>query len=481
MSVIEVSVSPGVISALLFIFLDIFTVGILDMVLSRIVCLSYYRNINEGRPVTVNSADIPGLSNYLLGRWISPTNLIAIGAKLALLIIVLTANMSIKSRAFVERPEVVTGKFDFEPSDKFMKDQNNSRVEPRLESSKSCIREDPRSDELVYFQLRFNLSDQPDPETDKREINDTSIICMSDENVSHQVIVATVLGCTRVIKDDDQTCLSVTSQNHRKTAKNLTRSENPGFYVGKDITHTYVEFQKDEVELTWSEYRTPRLTCLSTNIGINSAIISPSYTHCLMVSQDDDEQQTIVERWVLGPSINSSDDVFREDDFILEYPGVIFKGIVEFGRIASATYLQLPFPFPDYRTLSGELVAQASHYVELKSKDQKLDQLVRPDDNKTVTTIDVFAVGLVMGAIVIVIVGYVVTLLLLRQDTRPRFNTINGLSSIVREEHVPSGRSYACGDSAILGLHFTSNDNLHFGPLRDRGEGTAYQHGYDIS
>lgn len=467
---IDVGVGPGVVSALLFIFLDIFTVGVLDMVLSRVVCLSYYRNINEGKPVSVKSADIPGLSNYLLGRWISPTNLIAIGAKLSLLIIVLTANMSIRSKSTVTHYEERTGAFKLAPSDEDIARYENktNSVRPRLESSKSCFEED--GDTLTYYQLRFNLEDG---NNGQKEINDSSMICMSTANVDNSQKLITVKGCTRK-EIWELSCLTVISGEARKNARNLTRLEQTELYEG-DIVHTFIEFAKEDVDQSWWEYKNPVLTCLSTHIGIDSTIAASKYTHCLMVSKEDDK--TFIERWIMGPSSDNG----REDPegiFILEYPGIIFEGIHDFDRQAAARYLQLPFPFADYRTLSGELIAQASQFEEANGQ---IGILEKEENGNTVTTMDIYAVVLVAGAIVIVIVSYVVTIVLLRRDNRPRFNTINGLSSIVREEHIPSGRSYTAGESAILGLRFTSDDSLHFGPLRDRGEGTPFQDGYDIS
>lgn len=475
MAAIEFTVGPGVISALLFIFLDIFTVGILDMVLSRIVCLSYYRNINEGRPVSVNSADIPGLSNYLLGRWMSPTNLIAVSAKIALLLIVLTANMSIKSKATFTHYEQRTGVFELAPSDEQINKTIKLQVQPRFESSKSCFKED--EEKLIYYELRFNLASAEDSIRDIQDIDDSTVVCMSDGNVADSAPLATVLGCSRNEDKPERSCLSVISADTVKSASQLQRLGTNSTYPDGEIVHTYVDFEQSGVDLLWKEYTKPLLTCLSTSIGIDSYVSPSQYTHCLMVSHH--LGNTYVERWIMGPDTGGSNSALADEGvFILEYPGVIFEGKINFGREASARYLQLPFPFADYRTLSGELVAQASYYKEDK---KTIGILKSTGDDNTITTIDIFAVVLVAASIVIVLVGYVVTILLLRRDNRPRFNTINGLSSIVREEHIPSGRSYASGDSAILGLRFTSNDNLHFGPLRDRGEGTSFQDGYDIS
>lgn len=474
MKELELFVQPGVISALLFVFLDIFTVGILDIVLARLVCLAYYRNINEGKPVSVKSADIPGLSNYLLGHSLSLINIVALGTKLALLVVVLAANMSIQTRGTKTNVERRDATFVFDPTDA---DRNSSyRVRRRLETSKSCFEED--GDQLIYYPLRFNLKDGQKLEGsdvvdsiddgDVLDVDDSSVVCMSPTQVSNHEPFVRVLGCTR--KESGQ-CLTVISRNTTMDASNV--SYTTGDPYDGEIAHYYLDFDPDAVRRLWSDYDDPKLTCLTTEIGIDANASPSTYSHCLMVSVSKDKKETVVERWVLSTK-ESTETAYSL--FIMEYPGIRFEGALEFGRLAAAQYLELPFPFTDYRTLSGDLVAQGSQY---KYDSKRVEILVKVDS--TVTVIGYWAVGLVIGSILIVVLGFIITVVLLRNDTRPRFNTINGLSSIVREEHEPSGRSYTTGESAVLGLRFTNADSLHFGPLSSKDEGTPYQDGYDIS
>lgn len=473
---LELDVQPGVISALLFIFLDIFTVGILDIVLARLVCLAYYRNINEGKPVSVKSADIPGLSNYLLGHSLSLINMVALGTKLALLGVVLAANMSIKSDGTRTAFEYRDATFTFEPTDKYSTEKN--MVRRRLESSKTCFEE--KDDVLTYYSLRFNLqgdkklegndfTDDPD-KVESYDVDDSTIICMSPTNVGNPSALAKVVGCTRMPAGE---CLTVVSREQKKDARGIPKSTDEPF--DGEISHMYLDYDKDRVKELWKEYENPVLTCLTTEIGISALNSKAStYSHCLMVSVNNSGKQTYVERWILGPG--PKPDEVPEGTFILEYPGIIFENNVSIGRKAAAKYLELPFPFTDYRTLSGDLVAQGSQY---KFDATRVHRRIKVDN--PVTVIGYWAVGMVAGSIIIVLIGYIVTVVLLRNDSRPRFNTINGLSSIVREEHDPSGRSNFVGESAVLGLRFTNADSLHFGPLTSKDEGTAFQEGYDIS
>lgn len=478
MNEVELFVQPGVISALLFIFLDIFTVGILDIVLARLVCLAYYRNINEGKPVSVRSADIPGLSNYLLGRSFSFINIVALGTKLALLGVVLAANMSIQTRGTRTDIKSRDATFNFDPTDKNRNVENRFKVRRRLETSKSCFEE--KDDELIYYRLRFNLKDNKnlegsditsdEGEIEMYDVDDATVECMSPSQVGNSESMVVVLGCTR--KEAGE-CLTVVA---RTMKKNVTVDPEIGDTYYGEITHNYLEFDDGFVKRSWNEWDNPVLTCLTTQIGIDAGSKTSTYSHCLMVSVQNGEKETIVERWILSPleGTNSRDNPYGQ--FVMEYPGVRFKGKTEFGKLAAAQYLELPFPFTDYRTLSGDLVAQASQYSYDPKRVQVLEKVESP-----VTVIGYWAVGMVAGSMLLVILGFIITVILLRNDTRPRFNTINGLSSIVREEHEPSGRSYTAGESALLGLRFTNADSLHFGPLSSKDEGTAYQEGYDIS
>lgn len=519
-------VQPGVISALLFIFLDIFTVGLLDIVLARVVCLVYYRSINEGRPISVKSADIPGLSNYLLGRWLSWINLFAIFIKLGLLAVVLTANISIGSKEAQTENEVRDATFTLEPSDAHIKyGMDNDivyTVRRRYESSKSCFKDGDGDERITYYALRFNLQNNEKlfsdngtkgvNETASVDVDDASIICMSPDDVNDDDPLITVIGCTRLAdhnaKNDElnnntnsdnnanddndgrESCLTVVSQTQIKPAPESDHYNVGELYEG-EIVHEYRDYDDETVRSTFPEYKDPLLTCLSTEIGIDSTSAPSRYTHCLLVafrrgpspsnSSKLEINETIVERWILGPDKNGT----AERAFIMEYPGIRFEGHFDIGRLASARYLQLPFPFTDYRTLSGELVAQASHYLYLggsaamRSRGRVGRKVYR--DHAVVTTVYKFAVAMVAVSVILVLVAFVVTQLYLYKDRRPRFNTINGLSSIVREEHTPSGRSYDEGESAILGLRFTQDDRMHFGPLSNYEEGRPFQDGYDVS
>lgn len=480
-------VPVGALSAMLFILLDVFTVGILDIVLARVVCLAYYRNISEGKPVSVKSADIPGLSNYLLGRSLSVINIVAILTKIGLLAIVLVANITIDAVSFRTINESRQATFALSPSDAHIAQNYNYLVRRRPENMKTCMKvNDDQS--ITYYEIRFNLAndvvlDDTDygsasDEEGMYDVDDSTVICMSPSKVANPKKLITVNGCTRINDSDTSpnSCLNVIQVKKNAPSDRFVENEE---YDG-DIKNMYRDYDQDVVDALFEEdgYEKPLFTCLSTKIGIAASgnAIDSDFTHCLLVSYLPRADETIVERWLLTRT--DEDNVF---EFTLEYPGIRFDGNYSIGRLASARYLQLPFPFTDYRTLSGELISQAADYRYLSSGDNNVGKLDALKVGETITIIPKYAIALVFGAVAAVIVALLVTVFLLWRDKRPRFNTINGLSSIVREEHSPSGQSYVAGESALLGLKFTRDDRLRFGPLQNEDEATKFVDGYDNS
>lgn len=459
-----------------------------DSVLARVVCLAYYRNINDGKPVSVKSVDIPGLSNYLLGRSLSITNIVAILTKLALLAIVLVANITISTVSKETITTPLDARFKLSPADTFIKEGHVFQVRRRPESMKQCFLEDDKTQSLTYYEIRFNLADGKElkgndygeaGELGKYDIDDSSVLCMKPGKVSKKKELITVIGCTKdKYAPSPKSCLNVVQERRR--------APGPELYVeteeyGVTIKHFYRDYDSGEITRLFPEHKDPVFTCLSTKIGVSNTQDS-TYAHCLLVAFQYDTDGvvnvTVVERWAVVKT-----DTEGQEDFMLEYPGIIFKDEFKLGRLGSARYLERPFSFSDYRTMSAELIAQAADYEYLGGTVEgsvgKLKTL--EGSNKPLTIIPKYAIGLVVAAVAAVVFALLVTVIMLRSDKRPRFNTINGLSSIVREENTPSGSSYQAGESALLGLKFTRDDRLRFGPLEAENEATPFQAGFDLS
>lgn len=474
MESLELSIQPGIISALLFIFLDILTVGVLDIVLSRLVCLAYYRRINEGQPISVRSADVPGLSNYLLGRSLSIINLAALLAKLTLLAVVLASNISIQSRGTRTSIQNRDATFTFDPTDKYRNSSLYHKVRRQPELSKACLSE--KDGQLIYHPLRFILrgdvklegSDITDDQSEQNMYNmdDSSVVCMSPAQVSDPQVLVKVLNCTRASQQD---CMRFLFSPVSKDGTFMQKNNRPEEKYEGLFTNMFVDFDQDDVKMVWSEYENPQLTCLTTEIGSDGNGKPLARSNCLLVSVNESANETMVESWRLEETSTST-------QFLLNYPGILFEGVIKLGRQAAANYLEVPFVLTDYRSLSGDLVAQGAQY---QFEPQRIKALERVDD--PVTVIGLWSVGMVIGSVVLVLIGYVVTAMLVHNDSRPRFNTINGLSTIMREEHVPGDREDCPSKSVVLGLHFTNADSMHFGPLSSIDESTPFQDGFDIS
>lgn len=510
MSVLELpNIRPGVLSAILFICLDVALVFLLDEALARITCFMYYRDIDNGQPFHVRSTElIPGFGNFLVGRKYSFVNLFAILMKIALLTIVLLVNLSIGGQETVTRTQFREGTFAFDPSDESISANSTSQVATRMERTKSCFIQD--NDILTYYPLRFNLLQdgsalgterlsnanlnfninvnesvrqtiEEDEDTRVFQVDDSSIICMSPSNVNNAEPLVEVVGCTRIDKFEHHSCLTIIAAEFQKRADNLSSPTIEPSVV--DTGHELWTFNSDEIQRTFYEYEKPQFTCLFTQIGLEKSIVTAEfpdpleYVHCLLIAHSTGERtsedRTIVEHWNFLKA-GSPGNVDGTDKFIIQYPGIVFKGKLNFGKLASERYLQAPFPFTNYVTMSGELIAQSSYFLNFSQFDNtRVSTLQSTENNVVITTIEFYAVYLLSALVVVVLVLFVSIFIVTRSDKRPRFNTIDGLSSIVREEQFPTGRSYTKGETTILGLAF-KGDHLHFGPLRDTDEGVRY-------
>lgn len=486
-------VSPGVLSALLFIIMDILIIGLLDVVLTRVVCIVYFRNVNNGQPILVKSADIPGLTHFLIGSPLSLVNMAAVLCKIALLVIIFIGNIDISDDAKKPVNDFRDATFDIRPNDTVLADPSKDyAVRRRFDRSKFCINRYQGSAVLDYYPIRFNLSDgvvlQDDAEIDvndanakRYDIDDETVICMSPIQTKNEKTLQRVLGCTHLDDLDDldsSRCKSVVSQNiSRPGSFNWVNEPRT---TGRLVSELYRYSDEDVNTIFEDPYLsfTKRFTCLATKIDDGDSTVP--YEHCLLVAFNEtttNDPQTIVERWVV-------EQFEGQRRFVLPFRGIIFEGIFDLSENAAVNYLENLYIESDYESMSGDLIAVSSIYRSFSTGDKLFVRYDRKNNSEEAyATISKWVVWLLVSAIVIVLVALVVTTILLRFDKRPRFNTINGLSSIVREEYAPSGKSYTDDGKkkAILGLRFTKDDRIHFGPIEDFSEAQKMPEGYDVS
>lgn len=468
---VEIPVSPGVASAVLFIFADIVFAALLDIVVCRAVCLEYYRAIGRGQPVFVSSANIPGLTHYLLhGRKHFLTNTLATFVKVVFLSIILIANLNITSKTTRTVHVVRDATFEFDPSDENISTKNTTMVRTLTERAIDCRQSSTNGTTIMYYPIRFNLTNKiilkdtdiskEATDRNKYEIEHDSIICMSPNGTTNSQYIAKVIGCYQKAKD--QSCFSAQSSYIP-----IPKADIPRFKLARyldfasGIGYNYIDYEKDVIRTLWPHFMNATLTCLMTEIGMIAEHSSSSeITICLLMAQE--ANTTIVEYYRLF-SKGQTPGVFQTT-FILHYPGVIFEGTLRFGRLAAAQYISgTPlFEYPTYVAMSGDLISQASRY---RYEREKLG-IIEPISGETVTVVSRSVVCLITVALLVIAVSLLVLVVMFRKDNRPQFNTINGISSILREENEITGNSFLVGPTAVVGLHVSREDTAKFGPLR---------------
>lgn len=475
MSKLEVSFSVGIVSAFYFIIFDLVLLTIVDLVLSRIANSLYYRRINNGYPLIIRSADVPGITTFLVGRYFSLPNIIGIAIKVFFLLCIVMIERGIdaeRSRSF--QTHSLSATFNFNPSEKEWGNQYHRIVTRRWERIRLCRESDKNnsnSDSFTFYHIAFNLRSEQQLEDERREtnskgyidINDRSIRCLSPSRVVEKDVrpLQQIVGCSQLFPTQDcrnESIIRLPVNQSLPYALVQTRDKPPdlvsipvgtGFVSLSVVTHYLTELLPLFPQFANTTlYRNPELTCARTRMG-PSLSNSKMYRTCLLIVQYQGNN-TLVERW--------SHDL-KTDSLIRHFPGPIFKGNIEFAIRQRANHLvNLVFGF-NWESFAGTLVADAVVY-------RKVDWTFETFENRMVTTVPVYAMVLGISLLFIAIVARVVVIFTIGRDLRPQLNQIDGLSSVAREELAPSGRSMVTGRSVLLGLsHRGWGKHLHFGPL----------------
>lgn len=436
----------------------------------------------------MKSADIPGLSNYLLGYWLSTVNVIAVVSKVLLLAVILAANITINDKQWTNTVSL-DATFKLDPSNDFTNRTLVMKIPDRMRACSQRAQTDKTL--IAYYPIRFNLTNNQQLENDFVQpgnngidlfINDSTVVCMLPNEVPGSKPLIVVSKCTRA--KNNLTCLDVVG-----VQKDITMTPIPTMskkLLDGEIDFDVVEYNEEDVQSTFSEYVNPTFTCLSTRLDHDGSVDSNGIkiTHCLLVAFNKTKigktitTETIVERWFVGPDEQGVD----EKKFEMSYPGVVFNEIFNISRLGRIRYLRSVLPDSDFLSLSGDLITQSAVYEYLgKNASAKKFERVDVSRDSPVSTINIYVIALVISSAIIVLVAFFITQLVVQFDKRPRFNTINGLSCIVQEQFTPSGRSLEKGKQSILGLRFTNDDKMHFGPLSKYEDAQVYQDGYDVS
>lgn len=464
MSSILIDVPAGAVSAFYFIVLDLFASTLLDLVLARAVCSMYFRRINFGFGLRIQSADIPGVTNYLLGRFLTIPNVIVVIVKLIFLACILIIELGITSATIsTKTPANRMATFEFNASDEIWDPNNHHAVSRRREFVRRCSTFDKETGVITYYHIAFNLSHGEELENEiinngnspVFQVNDTTIECLApgkvrDEDISPMI---EVIGCSQLV---DTVCTNET-QLIRPVDLEKVKSRTEISQVGVlnagpyELSFSQITVTDDEVtdifpEYADSQYTDPQLTCTWTNIGLITDLQFRQLWNCLLIVYQG--SSTIIDRWEYGGK-----------QMVRKFPGPVFKGKLDYGAFQRAYNLQNLRISLNWQFFSSIIVTNAVIY---EPREWSITVL---SNTKSVTRVSASTAILASLLVIFSVTTRLIVACSIGKDERPQLNTLDGLSSVAREESQPSGRSYVKGRETILGLSYHDNNQLHFGPV----------------
>lgn len=469
---IELHISPGYVSAVYFIIFDIIVISSVDVVIARILSRYYYRSIYYGRVITLRSADIPGITTYLLDAFWSWPNIIARVVKLVCLACVLLVDIEINSAFSQPSYEIHrTARFQFNASQEAwgdsLEDRKFTTVGYTWQQIRDCHQHSDDSDEIRYYSVAFNLEYNITVDLDgtinappyakdiaSPDVLDNSTQCLAPGLVVDKFAVMTnhVVGCSNLNRSSS--CSFEAPLEGRAEIGSETQISEPFLYKGSRLLYGTV-FTLENVSLTgdWSKYKQPALTCIRFGMGITGSF--SFYSQCLLISAVEDGN-TLVELWYRDVLTG----IFRR-----RYPGPVFKGALSIGKTKRIDTLVDLIPLwksgERWDSLSSILVADSAIY----KRDEKT--ITAYGKQKTVTTVPVYTLIILAAMVFITILSKFIIWCTSREDPKPQLNTIDGLSSIAREEVQPTGRSLVVGPTMVVGLKSTQR-GIRLGPAQHK-------------
>lgn len=341
--------------------------------------------------------------------------------------------------------------YDFIPTDEEWNAHKGSRVVERIVeySGKSCVIRE--NDTAVFYQVAFNLSgnkilsnetEVPNAEDGLFEIDYRSLLCLSPERVANPRPIMKVVSCSHLGSTScaNSSLLKRTLKMGQQTLASYKFDITAG--SGK-IGYGFLVMNSDDVKLGFPEYENPTLYCLQQCVGLYSRCCRRRgetncrkiWTPCLMVSQS--ATHTLFERWIITNEFENNVSMIRH------YPGPVVEGIFNFGRNRAVVALL------DIRTsmawweFAGAILTESLVY-------RYRPTMYVMKRGSTRTFIPTYSIILGAAILLVVFTGCVLYWFTLRHDRRPRFNTVGGLSSILRKEVFQCGNSLQKGGAVVV-------------------------------
>lgn len=461
MTEIQLSVQPGFVAAFYFIVFDIIALSIIDYALARGLNAYYYRRIMSGYPVNVRSVDLPGVTSYLVDRFYTPISIGTTLLKLGFFAMFFFADLEINTRLIQSSTTVSnTAQFFFNTSREasnlsFSFSDDMVLPQRAWEQVRACHVQD--GDKISYYPISFNFSDGSE-----LEVNFSTLRCMSPP-IDTSRAPTKVVGCSSFLSFGcvDGTVIELNNtlvpllENSRGRIAGVDLSYSPLYYV--------IEiYDWDDVKLVFPEYVDSTLYCVRTQIGLKGQT-RPDYTNCLVHMINS--SHTLIELWTL-----SSNGLYLQR----RYPGPLFEGQIHLGDADALRLISSPLMESNWKDFSGAFVADTVEYAEV------IQTFSMTKDDRIVTVLSPLGWALAPVPLLVGIVLRIIVFHYFRKDFRPQINTIDGLSSIVREEQQPTGRSIDQGRTATIGLYMRGNSAIRFGPVGDLTETTKVLEGAEF-
>lgn len=459
------AVRPGFILAILFVLFNHVTLRVIDSVLSRVVSLAYYRRVYTGRPVVVASADIIPFTSYLLENALQPINMYALSVKLSFIVAITMMTQRINSGVTKRYDQMtVMSTLQFDPSsDTIEKHELNAR---RWTTAGECRQQNESG--IFYYSIVFNLSKilknttlSPGNNKDLPSLDYSTLLCLSPPYVEPvREPIMKVLRCSKKTKASDCNSRNEVSKQLTSTTSSTEKTARLHREGSEVRTVRLKEYNDAIIEKIWNDYPNPTLTCTDLYYGTDreDPDMKHTNTECLLVCKTDVE--TIVEMW--HGKIDSSEENY-EVNLTRYYPGAVFNGSVNLGVMVKAIVLTEARQDMNWDALSWTIFVNS-----LSHKSYLTTVAVWKEDEKLQMQTMIPRSSLITGGVLLLTTFLSVLGLhfVMKGDRRPRFNTINGLSSIMREEKVSTENSMAQAQLAIVGFRELSPGHLHFGVLK---------------
>lgn len=482
----RVAANSGIISATVFVVLDLIILTILDVALGRLVCAFYYRQIDRGEPVKVVSADIVGVTNFLVGNRFHFANALALLIKLAFFACILFIDLNISSTTrYKEESRNASALYDFDPRDEtWMDDQGRIMhrvVERRFEQTRAC--RDVHGERVIFYPVVFDLHDDvvladetahPNS-TEMYYVDDSSIRCIKPANLrnaSDAHPIAEITGCSK--KYGNGVCQS-TSPHTFSVNLPLLYVGPPGVTLQTSLSFPdrsqffYWEYSGKVSAEIFPEYakHDPKVSCLLTNFGVQDggSLREKTFSACLVIASLDGG--TLIERWSLNRTVGATESGV----FTRKFAGPIFKGDPEMGLTQKVVSLRTFLTNENWLSFSANLVADAVVYRNVSTT------FTLRESVGTVATVPVFALILSVAMICVAIAARCAAHFAIPNDSRPSFNSVNGMSMLTQmNQSSGSGEQKRSVNGTeeylTVGLCWRNNTQ-HLGPLRKGEEPVA--------